>query len=95
MALRPQTILLPIVALSHLCNSFSYLFSILIFFAFILNQWFPTLFDAFLPLLTLELFIPPLIFRVRRLVLTTLGTIVLIDDNNLFNKVGQKLFVVK
>jgi len=24
------------------------------------QQWFPTFFDAFLPLLTLELFIPPL-----------------------------------
>ena len=41
-----------------------------------LDQWFPSFFDTFLPLLILELFIPPLWdfhsspIRVRRLVLT-------------------------
>jgi len=34
-------------------------------------------------LLIFELFIPPLIVRVRRLVLSTLETMVLIDNNNL------------
>jgi len=34
-------------------------------------------------LLIIELFIPPLIVRVRRLVLSTLETMVLIDNNNL------------
>jgi len=53
-------------------------------------QWFPTSFDAFLPLLILELFIPPLIVQVRRLVFTTIGTMVFIDDNNLINKSGTK-----
>ena len=57
-----------------------------------LSQWFPTFFDAFLPLLILELFIPPLSnvhsspVRVHRQVLTTIGTTVFIDDNNLINK---------
>jgi len=57
-----------------------------------LHQWFPTFFDAFLPLLILELFIPPLSnvhsspVRVHRQVLTTIGTTVFIDDNNLINK---------
>jgi len=53
-------------------------------------QWFPTSFDAFLPLLILELFIPPLIVQVRRLVFTTIGTMVFIDDNNLINKSWTK-----
>jgi len=61
-----------------------------------LFQWFPTFFDAFLPLLILELCIPPQwtthfsLVRVRRLVLTTIGTTVFIDDNNLINKSGTK-----
>jgi len=55
------------------------------------NSVVPNLFDAFLPLLILELFIPPLWnfhfspVRVRRL-LTTIGTMVFIDDNNLIMK---------
>jgi len=55
---------------------------------FRLNQWFPTFFDAFLPSLLLELFTPPLWnfhsspVRVRRRVLTTIGTMVFTDDNN-------------
>jgi len=49
-------------------------------------QWFPTFFDAFLLLLSWEVFIPPLLnfysspVRVCRLVLTTIGTIVFIVD---------------
>ena len=31
-----------------------------------LNQWFPTFFDAFLPWLILELFIPPLLHKFNR-----------------------------
>jgi len=49
----------------------------------------PNLFDAFLPLLILELLIPPLV-RVHRLVFTTSGTMVFIDDNNLINKSRTK-----
>jgi len=61
-----------------------------------LNQWFPTFFDAFLPLLILELCIPPLwtalssLVLVSRLVLTTIGTTLFIDDKNLINKSGTK-----
>ena len=50
----------------------------------------PKFFDAFLLLLILELFIPPLIVRVRKLVLTTIGTMVFSDDNNLTYKSGTK-----
>ena len=59
---------------------------------YVLGQWFPTFFDASLPLLILELFIPPLSnvhsspVRVHRQALTTIGTTVFIDDNNLINK---------
>ena len=59
-------------------------------------QWFPTFFDAFLPLLILKLFIPPLsnvhssAVQLRWLVLTAMGTMVFIDDNNLINKRGTK-----
>jgi len=61
-----------------------------------LEQWFPTFFDAFLPLLILELSIPPLWnfhfsrVCVRRLLLTTIGTMVFIDDNHLIIKTGTK-----
>ena len=95
------------------------------------GQWFPTFFDAFLPLLILELFIPPLLHNffsflpyytslqeyliyqyivslltftchgvaycsgswTRGLVLTAIGTMDFIEDNNLINKSGTKLFV--
>jgi len=33
---------------------------------FILDQWFPTFFDAFHPLLILEVFIPPLLHKFSR-----------------------------
>jgi len=54
--------------------------------------------QPFLPLLILEVFIPPLWnfssypIRVRRLVLITIGTMVFIDDNILINKREQKPF---
>ena len=51
------------------------------------RPWSSTLFDAFLPLLILERFIPPLIVRVRRLEFATIGAIVFIDDNNVLIKV--------
>jgi len=56
-----------------------------------LGQWFPTFFDALLPVLILELFILPLLnfhsfpVRVRSLVLTTIGAMFFTDDNNLIN----------
>jgi len=56
----------------------------------------PNLFNAFLPSLILELFIPSLRnfhsspVRVRRLVLTAIGKMVFIDDKNLINKSGTK-----
>jgi len=62
----------------------------------VLGQWFPNFFDAFLPLLILELFLPPLqnfhfsLAWVHMLVLPTIGTMVSIDDNNLINKSGTK-----
>jgi len=55
-----------------------------------LNQWFLNFFDAFLPLLILELLFPPLIVRVVRRLLTTIGTMVFIDDSNLISKSGTK-----
>ena len=61
-----------------------------------LHQSFPTFFDAFLPLLSLELFFPPLwnvyssLVRVRRLVLTTIGAMVFIDENNIINQKKNK-----
>ena len=60
-----------------------------------LHQSFPTFFDAFLPLLSLELFFPPLwivhssLVRVRRLVSTTIGAMVFIDENNIINERKQ------
>ena len=57
-----------------------------------LLQSFATFFDAFLPLLSLELFFPPLwnvhssLVRVRRLVSTTIGAMVFIDENNIINQ---------
>jgi len=60
-----------------------------------LVQWFPTFFDAFLPLLISELFIPPLWnfhsspVRVCRLVF---GTMVFINERILINKSGTKIF---
>ena len=56
----------------------------------------PNFFGAFLPFLILKLLIPPLWnflsspVRVRSLLLTTIGTIVYIDDNNLINISGTK-----
>jgi len=56
----------------------------------------PNLFDAFLPLLIVELFILPLFtfhlfpVRVCRLVSTTIGIMVFIMDNNLINKSWKK-----
>jgi len=53
------------------------------------TQWFPTFCDAFLPLLILELFIPPLwnfhssSVRVRKLILTIM---VFIEDNHLIQR---------
>jgi len=61
-----------------------------------LGKWFPTFFDAFLPLLILELFIPlqysfhSSLTGVLRLLLTTIGTMIFIDDNHLINKSGTK-----
>jgi len=67
---------------------------------FHLFQWLPTFFDAFLPLLILELFIPPLWnvhsspFWVRRLItVTTIGATVFIYENTLINKSGTKLLL--
>ena len=69
-----------------------------------LHQSFPTFFDAFLALLSLELFFPPLwnvhssLVRVRRLVSTTIGAMVFIDENNIINQkkwIKRKPFVVK
>jgi len=66
-----------------------------------LDQWIPTILDAFLPLLILEIYIPPLRnfhsspVRVRRLVLTTIETMVFVDNNNLINKSDTKTFDVK
>jgi len=68
---------------------------------YMLNQWFPTFFDTFIHLLILELFIPPQWnfhsspVQVRRLVLTTIGTMVFIDDNDLINKSGTKTVCCK
>jgi len=62
----------------------------------LLHQWFPTFCNAFLSLLILELFIPPLWnfhsfpVRVCNLVLTTIGTEAFVDDNNLIIKSGTK-----
>ena len=62
----------------------------------ILDQRFPTFFDAFLPLLILELFIPPQLnfhfspVRVRKLVLNIIGTMVFINEKNLIIKNGKE-----
>jgi len=62
----------------------------------LIDQSFPTFFDAFLPLLILEHFIPALWnvhsspVRVRRLVLTTMGAMVFIEDISLIDKSGTK-----
>jgi len=61
-----------------------------------LSQWFPIFSEALLPLLILERFVPPLWnvhsspVRVRRLVFTTIGTIVFINANNMTNTSGTK-----
>jgi len=61
-----------------------------------LIQWFPSFLDAFPPLLILEIYIPhlrnyhSLPVRVRRRVLTTTGTMVFGDNNNLINKSETK-----
>ena len=55
-----------------------------------LGQWFPT-FDTFLPLLILELFIPPRLFGfVGYCNYNNWNNMVFIDDNNLINKSGTK-----
>jgi len=50
----------------------------------------PNFFSAFLLLLISELFIPPPVVRVHRLLLITIGTMVFVDDNNLIHKSGTK-----
>jgi len=61
-----------------------------------LDQRFPTFFDAFHLFFIFEHFVPPLwnfqssTVPVRRLLLTTNGTTVFIDDYNLIQKSGTK-----